>query len=66
MSGMESPAKDPDEALVRALAQAFDTPLRPEHLAEVAAAWRLMRPHLERVRAAGLASTDEPASLFRP
>ena len=63
---MESPSKDLDEALVRALAEAFDTPLRPEHLAEVAAAWRLMRPHLERVRAAGLAPTDEPASLFRP
>lgn len=57
---------DPDEALVFALAQAFDTPLRPEHLAEAAAAWSLMRPHLDRVRAADLAHTEEPASLFRP
>ena len=66
MSGMESPANDPDEALVCALAEAFATPLRPEHLAEVVAAWRLMRPHLDRVRAADLALTEEPASLFRP
>jgi hypothetical protein len=63
---MESPVKDPDEALVSALAAAFDAPLRPEHVAEVAAAWRLMRPHLDRVRAAGLAHKEEPASLFRP
>jgi hypothetical protein len=66
VSGVESPVKVDDEALVRALAEAFDMPLRPGHLAEVAAAWRLMRPHLDRVRAAGLAHTQEPAALFRP
>jgi hypothetical protein len=66
MSGAESRVTAPDEALVLSLAEAVDAPLRPEHLAEVAAAWRLMRPHLDRVRAADLASTEEPASFFRP
>lgn len=63
---LESRAADPDETLVLSLAGAFGAPLRPEHLAEVAAAWRLMRPHLDRVRAADLAPAEEPASLFRP
>ncbi len=63
---MQSRDEDPDEAQVRQLAEAFDAPIRPEHLAEVAAAWRLMRPHLERVRSAELPPTDEPAALFRP
>jgi hypothetical protein len=59
-------ANDSDEALVRSLAEAFGAAIRPEHLGEVAAAWRLMRPHLERVQAVQLACSDEPASLFRP
>jgi hypothetical protein len=57
---------DPDEVFVRSLAEAFGAAIRPEHLGEVAAAWRLMRPHLERVQAVDVGSTDEPASLFRP
>ena len=67
MSGKESPATEGwEEALVSALAEAFGAPLRPEHLVEVAGAWRLMRPHVDRVRTAALAPTEEPASLFRP
>lgn len=66
MSATESRVRDPDEALVLCLAEALDAPLRLEHLADVAAAWRLMRPHIDRVRAATLAPTEEPASLFRP
>jgi hypothetical protein len=66
MSSVHAEGDDPDEALVRALAEAFDTTIRPEHLGEVAAAWRLMRPHLERVRSAELSPAAEPAALFRP
>lgn len=54
------------EAAVRTLAVQFDVPIPPEHLSEAAAAWRLMAPHLERVRAADLAPECEPAALFRP
>ena len=54
------------EAAVRALAEQLGTPVPPPHLAETAAAWRLMAPHLERVRAAELAPDLEPAALFRP
>jgi hypothetical protein len=55
-----------DAATVRALAEAFGAPLRPEHIEEAAAAWRLMKPHLARVRAAELAPDEETASFFRP
>jgi hypothetical protein len=55
-----------DEALVQGLGEALGLQIRPEHLGEVAQAWRLMRPHLERVRAIELTPADEPASLFRP
>jgi len=63
---MQGKDEDPDEVLVRQLAECFDAPIRPEHLGEVAAAWRLMRPHLDRVRSAELSPSDEPAALFRP
>jgi hypothetical protein len=66
MSSLKTEGADPDEVLVRTLAEAFDLTIRPEHLGEVAAAWRLMRPHLERVRSAELPPTAEPASLFWP
>jgi hypothetical protein len=66
MSSLKTEDADPDEVLVRTLAEAFDLTIRPEHLGEVAAAWRLMRPHLERVRSAELPPTAEPASLFWP
>jgi len=55
-----------DLALVLSLAEVFGPPIQPTHLDEVVAAWRLMRPHLDRVRAADLACTAEPAALFRP
>ncbi len=54
------------EAAVRALAELFAAPIPDAHLAEAAAAWRLMAPHLERVRAADLGQDLEPAALFRP
>ena len=54
------------EAAVRALAELFDVAIPPQHLAETAAAWRLMAPHLERVRTADLGPELEPAALFRP
>lgn len=57
---------DEAEAAVRVLAVQFGVPIPPEHVAEAAAAWRLMAPHLERVGAADLAVTSEPAALFRP
>jgi hypothetical protein len=66
MSSLKTEGADPDEVLVGALAEAFDLAIRPEHLGEVAAAWRLMRPHLDRVRSAEVRPTVEPASLFRP
>jgi hypothetical protein len=59
-------AADDAEGAVSVLAAQFGTPIAPEHLAEAAAAWRLMAPHLARVRAAVLAAEIEPASLFRP
>ena len=59
-------SEDEAEATVRVLAEAFGWPIRPEHLAETAAAWRLMAPHLARVRQARLASDQEPAAIFRP
>jgi hypothetical protein len=59
--------EDGDDAMaVRALAQAFGVALRPEHVAEVATAWRLMQPHLNTVRAIELAPDEEPAALFHP
>jgi hypothetical protein len=54
------------EAMVLALAELFEFPVPAQHLAEVAAAWRLMAPHLDRVRAADLAADLEPAALYRP
>jgi hypothetical protein len=54
------------EAAVRALAALYEVPIPEQHLAEAAAAWRLMAPHLERVRAADLGPDLEPAALFRP
>ena len=57
---------DEAETAVQALAEQFGAPLPPEHLAEIAAAWRLMAPHLQRVRAADLGQSIEPAALFRP
>ena len=65
MSGRISDDGD-DVAAVRALASAFGLALREEHLGEVAAAWRLMQPHLRCVRDAELAPEEEPAALFRP
>jgi hypothetical protein len=55
-----------DAAAVRALAALLGVPLRPEHVGEAAAAWRLMQPHLTRVRAIELAQDEEPAAIFRP
>jgi hypothetical protein len=57
---------DEAEAAVRVLAVQFGIPIPPEHVAEAAAAWRLMAPHQERVRAAELDAASEPAALFRP
>ena len=54
------------QSAVRILAEQFGAAIRPEHLAETAAAWRLMAPHLARVRQARLAPDQEPAALFRP
>jgi len=54
------------QSAVRTLAELFEVPIAPQHLAETAAAWRLMAPHLERVRAADLGQELEPAALFRP
>jgi len=65
MSGRISDDGD-DAASVRALAQLFNLPLQDVHVPEAAAAWRMMQPHLARVRASELAPDDEPASLFRP
>jgi hypothetical protein len=58
--------EDTAEETVANLAEALGSPLPLEHLAEVAASWRLMAPHLARVRAAELEAELEPASLFRP
>lgn len=63
MSGAAS--GDAEVALVRSLAECLGVPVLPEHLPEVAASWRLMRPHLERVRAIDLTPAEEPAALFR-
>jgi hypothetical protein len=57
---------DDAEAAVRILAVQFGVPIPPQHMAEAATAWRLMAPHLDRVRAADLATDREPAALFRP
>jgi len=57
-------ARDEDQVL--RLADAYSLIVRPEHLPEVVAAWRMMQPHLARLRAAELTFQDEPASLFRP
>ena len=65
MSGRISEDGD-DAAAVRVLAELFGAPLRSEHVADVSAAWRLMQPHLARVRAIELAEDEEPAALFRP
>jgi hypothetical protein len=55
-----------DEEAARVMAAMMGAAILPEHLDEVAAALRLMAPHLERVRAADLGPEAEPASLFRP
>jgi hypothetical protein len=55
-----------DAAAVLALAELFGVPLRAEHVDEVSAAWRLMQPHLDRVRGIELAPDEEPAAHFRP
>ncbi len=57
---------DESEETVRVLARVLEVAIAPEHLGEVAAAWRLMSPHLERVRASELGPELEPAALFRP
>ncbi|MEO6379390.1 MAG: hypothetical protein ABIO37_15315 [Caulobacteraceae bacterium] len=57
---------DEAEETVRVLAREYGVTIQAEHLGEVAAAWRLMAPHLDRVRAADLGPELEPASLFRP
>lgn len=54
------------EATVETLAGLLGVAIRPEHLAEVVAAWRFTAPHIEAVRAVDLAAVAEPASLFRP
>ncbi len=59
-------SQDEAEDTVQALARHLEVVLRPEHLAETAAAWRLMAPHLDRVRRTALGPAAEPASLFRP
>jgi hypothetical protein len=51
---------------VAALARTLGVPVRTEHLAEVAWAWRLMAPHRECVAAVDLEPRTEPAALFRP
>jgi hypothetical protein len=48
------------------LARLLGAPIQDEHLAEVAAAWRLMAPHRAVVAAAPLDALSEPAALFRP
>ena len=58
--------EDTVEELVASLAKQLGSPLASEHLAEVASAWRLMAPHVERVRNAELPPALEPAALFRP
>ncbi len=55
-----------DEETAKVLAALIGVAILPEHLAEVAAALRLMAPHVDRVRAAQLGPEVEPASLFRP
>lgn len=55
-----------DEETAKVLAALIGVAISPEHLAEVATALRLMRPHVEKVRAAELGPEVEPASLFRP
>ena len=57
---------DEVEETVRVLARELGVAIQPEHLGEVAAAWRLMAPHLELVWSADLGPDLEPASLFRP
>jgi hypothetical protein len=65
--GEPMPDTDAREAEgIAALAQILGVPVRTEHLAEVAAAWRLMAPHRECVAAVDLDPRSEPASLFRP
>jgi hypothetical protein len=51
---------------VIALAEMLGVALRPEHVPEVARAWRLMAPHRERVRGVELGPEAEPAAVFRP
>ena len=57
---------DETEETVRVLARELAVAIQPEHLGEVAAAWRLMAHHLDLVRSADLEPELEPASLFRP
>jgi hypothetical protein len=52
--------------VVVALAELLGAPLRPEHVLEVAAAWRMMTPHRDLVAAQALGPTAEPAALFKP
>ncbi len=53
------------EAVV-ALAELLGVPLRPEHVDEVARAWRMMAAHRAVVTAEALGPTAEPAALFEP
>jgi hypothetical protein len=53
------------EAVV-ALAELLGVPLRPEHVDDVALAWRMMAPHRALVTAQALGPTAEPAALFEP
>ena len=57
---------DEAEETVRVLARELGVAIKPEHLGEVAGAWRLMGRHLDLVRSAELEPELEPASLFRP
>ena len=57
---------DDDAAAVHTLADVLGVVIRDEHFDEVCAAWRLMQPHLARVRETELAKDQEPAALFRP
>lgn len=57
---------DPDIEAIRRLSQTLGVAVRPEHLGEVAACWRMMAPHRALIAAATVDLDDEPAPLFRP
>jgi hypothetical protein len=51
---------------VATLAEILGVPLRPEHVREVATAWRMMAAHRAVLAAETLGATAEPAALFEP